>query len=268
MSTEHDDPRDELASAYLDGVATPDEVEAARADPHVLARAHQFDAARDVLRRDTPLPDPAERDAVIASVLARAATTVASLDERRGARADRLRTVALAAVAAVLVFGAITGAVALSGRTHDESTAASSAAAPTAAAGTAGAQSKSAADTGAGSTAQQSSESSTARPPSAPNPNANADATLSASLDLGTFTSTAALRDALASRLPRASASTPAGGTEATGAAVPAPDSCPSVGTPRFVARLDGRPVLVTVRANEATVYDAATCTIVAMLTL
>jgi hypothetical protein len=79
----------------------------------------------------------------------------------------------------------------------------------------------------------------------------------------------AALEDALRSSPVRLNATTPATRPNSnSAAATPAAAPCSSVSTVQFVARLEGRPVSVSVRGDEATVYDASTCAVVAVFTL
>lgn len=70
--TDHDDPIDDLASALLDGAATPEERAAATRDPAVLARLEALRAARDQLRATAKQDavDPDRRAAAIAAALA------------------------------------------------------------------------------------------------------------------------------------------------------------------------------------------------------
>ena len=63
------DPRDDLASAHLDGEATPDEVARAGADPAVVARMAELAAVRSAIQADVA-PDPDRRERAIATALA------------------------------------------------------------------------------------------------------------------------------------------------------------------------------------------------------
>jgi hypothetical protein len=109
------DPRDsesldELASAYVDGEATPDEVARVDADPTLLARVAELRTVAAAVAEPVDPPPAEVRDAHIAAALAAADEPA----ERTGAPADlaaeraerdrhRRRLVALSVAAAVLV---------------------------------------------------------------------------------------------------------------------------------------------------------------------
>ena len=100
--TTHDDDRDELASAYLDGVASPEERARVDADSELRARVEDLRGARDALA-DAPVAPPAAsaRDAAIRAAVD--AAVVVDLAARRGRQ--RLRIASIAA-AVVLLLGA------------------------------------------------------------------------------------------------------------------------------------------------------------------
>jgi hypothetical protein len=109
--THHDlDPRDELASAHLDGRTTPDQAAEIEADPELRARVAAMAAVRDALRAPVVV-DPAARERAIEAALAAAAprsqgeATVADLSAvaaRRRVPSRRLRILGIAAVLALL----------------------------------------------------------------------------------------------------------------------------------------------------------------------
>jgi hypothetical protein len=109
------DPRDELASAHLDGEATADEAAQVAADPDLAARVAALAAVRDAVATDGGPVDAARRDQAIAAALAASGGgTVVALDAaRRRAR----RRVQLAGVAAALVIAA---AIAVPALTHHD----------------------------------------------------------------------------------------------------------------------------------------------------
>ncbi len=107
-----DDPHDldELASAHLDGVTTPEEAARVEADPDLRARVDALREVRDQLRAaaaaDGPI-DAARRDAAITAALAQVddplladVTPIAEARRRRG------RAARWVAAAAVLALGA------------------------------------------------------------------------------------------------------------------------------------------------------------------
>ena len=113
-----DDPQPnaaELASAYLDGEATPDERARVEGDPALLAEVERLRAVAAAVA-EVPAPSADRRDAAVAAALAafdelRVGTTpppappatVSSLDRRRQAR--RMQALTAVAAAAVLVVG-------------------------------------------------------------------------------------------------------------------------------------------------------------------
>lgn len=68
--TDHHDPLDELASAHLDGMTTPEESAAVAADASLSQQVERLAATRDLLRSTAPAVDPERRDRAIAAALA------------------------------------------------------------------------------------------------------------------------------------------------------------------------------------------------------
>lgn len=99
------DPRDELASAHLDGATTPAEAEAVAGDPDLSERVAAFAAVRDTLRADAGPVDEARRDEAIAAALAAfddAGAPVTPIAGRRLAPPRWLPAVGVAAAALLL----------------------------------------------------------------------------------------------------------------------------------------------------------------------
>src|SRR5262245_30967997 len=74
-------PRDELASAYLDGEATPDERAAVERDATLLARVEELRAVRRVLAAPVPPRPAADVDAAVAAALAATPSAVPGAPE-------------------------------------------------------------------------------------------------------------------------------------------------------------------------------------------
>jgi hypothetical protein len=111
MTDPHDD-FDELASAHLDGLTSPDEAARVDADPALRARVEELRAVRAALS-ELPVVDAARRDAAIAAALAafeeegtgkRVASPapVTPLAPRRRLSPTTVRVLSAAAVVAVL----------------------------------------------------------------------------------------------------------------------------------------------------------------------
>ena len=101
---------DELASAYLDGVASPEEAARVDADPALQARVEELRAVRAALA-EVPEVDAIRRDAAIAAALAAfdeegaepdAALPVVPLAPRRRLSPTTVRVLGAAAVVAIL----------------------------------------------------------------------------------------------------------------------------------------------------------------------
>jgi hypothetical protein len=99
---------DELASARVDGLATPEQVAQIEADPDLRARVARLEAARDAVRVPDLPPDEDRRQAAIAAALGAAelpagAQVVALASRRSATRRLRWAAAAAAAVAIALV---------------------------------------------------------------------------------------------------------------------------------------------------------------------
>jgi hypothetical protein len=254
--TDSDPSLDELASAYLDGVATPDERSRVEADPALLTRVEAFRRVRHLLA-DAPAPPAGQPDAILARVLASRALPRPEdeLADRRSARRPRSVRV-VAAAAAVLAVGFLAGALVLALRDregHDTTAASSATSAPAALAGTG------AAGNGGARTATDEGKATGAPAPEATAPSATGRELAAPIGDLGTFTDEQALRAAIppSGRSPAVSAAGPT--------ASPPASSCPTDASGSwYTARLDGRPVLVVVEPARVRVIDATSCALVA----
>jgi len=111
--TDASDPQqllDELASAHLDGLTTPDEAARIESDPDMQARVAALARVRAAVARVEPPADDPEREAAIAAALAafdeaesdHAAAAVTPLAAARARRGLRYAAVAAAVVLAVL----------------------------------------------------------------------------------------------------------------------------------------------------------------------
>jgi hypothetical protein len=108
MSDPSDDQRDELASAYLDGDATPAERAQVEADPALVRRVAELGVVRAALGAPGPSAGAETRDRAITAALATAsppAATVTPIDRHRSSR--RALVVLGAAAAAVAVIAAV-----------------------------------------------------------------------------------------------------------------------------------------------------------------
>jgi hypothetical protein len=70
MTDHHDDPRDELASAHLDGLTTRAEARRVESEPELQRRVDALRAARTALRADDVPVDPDRREQAMAAALA------------------------------------------------------------------------------------------------------------------------------------------------------------------------------------------------------
>src|SRR4029450_1677631 len=96
---------DEIVSAYVDGVATPDERARVEADPVLGERPAPFRPRPDTL---APPPDPAsaeDRNALIARALAGTAASGATVHTLRSRRSTTLGPLVAAAAVIAMFFG-------------------------------------------------------------------------------------------------------------------------------------------------------------------
>jgi hypothetical protein len=240
---------EELASAYLDGEATADEVARVERDPELLARVEQLRTVHLLVAAPVPARGPAERDRAIAAALD-ARPTGAVVDLLAAARARRRLRVLSVAAAIVLAVGAFGILVRSSSETsHD------TAAAPVSGADTTAAN-KEAIPQAAGDAGGAGGVST-----------ANATASASAAPFLGSFATTddlvAAVRSnasfAARSEAPADQAAPPAGATSGT-TTFPI---CKVVADLTFAgqAELAGAPVTVLVFGDPPRVeIDDASC--------
>ena len=100
---------DELASAYLDGEATPAEAALVESDPRMQALVEELRAVRDLLAAPVEVPSDEVRDQMIARALDHRAPVVSMETARRRMRAippqARVILAAAAVVAAIAVVG-------------------------------------------------------------------------------------------------------------------------------------------------------------------
>lgn len=254
-----DDHLDELASAYLDGAASADEVARVEADPAAMARVAALAEVRAALRAVAPLTSARREEAL-------AAARAAFHEEDRGARAGAPtprptplprrhwspRTVRVVGAAAVAL--AVAALVPLLGRLGDDDDA----------------QATRFEDTGAaiGGGAQDAATPEALPSTTAGRATAGADDGGALDADLGDFADVDALLAALAG--PEAAAYRATVPNESA-APVRGAGTCPEPFTPAgpaarwLSARLGDEPVLVAIvttddGATTATVYRLADC--------
>jgi hypothetical protein len=121
------DPRDELASAQLDGELTAEEAARATGDPEVARRLTAFDAVRTAVRADVPV-DGGRRDAAVAAALAAFDDAAVegpggSLTPISAARSGRLRWAKAVGVAAAVALLAAVAPLLLDGDDDADTTA-------------------------------------------------------------------------------------------------------------------------------------------------
>jgi hypothetical protein len=129
MNDPTSDPRDELASALLDGESSAEEAARVAADPELAARVAAFEEVRSMLRAEVP-SDPARRDAAVAAALAAFDEEADAAGLGRGAvtpisaaRRGRLRWAQAVGVAAAAVLVAAVVPMLLDGDGGGEDTA-------------------------------------------------------------------------------------------------------------------------------------------------
>ena len=239
---------DEIVSAYVDDVATPDERARVESDPALVERANTFRRLRDALA--TP-PEPAgveDRNTLIARALASTATSGATVHTLRSRRSATLGPIVAAAAVIAMFFGLGTWLVA--SQDNDDSSDSAATAAPTLNEGAFDAAG------GAGPSTTRANALAQAGAPTA------SEATKAAPVYLGAFADEAALRQALV-RAREATATSPA--TTAPARATTDSASCPRTDPPDaliYAAQLRGRPVTIVVTGTRTDVYDNVTCVV------
>ncbi|MDE0701212.1 MAG: hypothetical protein OXH61_10925 [Acidimicrobiaceae bacterium] len=113
---------DELISSYIDGEATFDEVARIEADPALLARVQEFQAAKDLLSAPVqPLPE-SDVDRLIDNALTQSSTSdrVTDLAATRSNRSFNPQRLAAVAATLVLLAGVVGAVIAFSSDSGDE----------------------------------------------------------------------------------------------------------------------------------------------------
>ncbi|MDE0613435.1 MAG: hypothetical protein OXI32_03370 [bacterium] len=100
---------DELASAYLDGEATPEEVALVEGDPHIQALVEELRAVQDLVAAPVEAPSDEVRDQMIARALDHRAPVVSLDTARRRLRAVPPQARVILAAAAVIAAIALVG---------------------------------------------------------------------------------------------------------------------------------------------------------------
>ncbi|MFQ5556793.1 MAG: hypothetical protein ACE5GB_04705 [Acidimicrobiales bacterium] len=108
---------DELVSAYLDGEASPDEIEQVRTDATLARRARELAAIRDAVAAPVQAPSADARDRAIEAALAMSSATdmVTGIGAARARRAVRWQPIAAAAAAVLALAIAVPLLVQLGG---------------------------------------------------------------------------------------------------------------------------------------------------------
>ena len=111
---------DELASAYLDGEATPAEIAEVEASDALLARVEEFRALRDAVAEPvTPLPEDLQDD-LIGAALGVAEAEEAARAEAKVVRLQRPQRLLLAMAAVVVLLAAVVGTGLIASRGGDD----------------------------------------------------------------------------------------------------------------------------------------------------
>ncbi len=121
---------DELISSYIDGEATLDEVARIQADPELLARIQEFEAAKDLLSAPVPPLPESDVDRLIDSALWQSTTSdrITDLSAVRAMRRFNPQRLATIAATLVLLAGVVGALIALNNSgTGDEMSASTSA---------------------------------------------------------------------------------------------------------------------------------------------
>ena len=111
---------DELLSAYIDGLASPEDTARIEADPALLARASGLRRAAQAVAEPVTAPAPGVVDAAVNTALGQSATSpaVISLAARRKRPERRLLTIAAAAAVVAVIF--LAGAIVLASNDGDD----------------------------------------------------------------------------------------------------------------------------------------------------
>ena len=120
---------DELISSYIDGEATLDEVTRIQADPELLARVQEFEAAAELLSTPvTPLPQ-SDVDRLIDNALWQSTTSdrITDLSAVRASRIFQPQRLVTIAATLVLLAGVVGALIALNSDSVDEMSASTSA---------------------------------------------------------------------------------------------------------------------------------------------
>ena len=120
---------DELISSYIDGEATLDEVARIQADPELLARVQEFEAAKDLLSSPVPPLPQSDVDRLIDNALWQSTTSdrITDLSAVRAMRTFSPQRLATIAATLVLLAGVVGALIALNSDSGDEMTAETSA---------------------------------------------------------------------------------------------------------------------------------------------
>ena len=113
---------DELISSYIDGEATLDEVARIQADPELLARVQEFEAAKDLLSSPVPPLPESDVDRLIDNALWQSTTSdrITDLSAVRAMRTFSPQRLATIAATLVLLAGVVGALIALNSDSGDE----------------------------------------------------------------------------------------------------------------------------------------------------
>ena len=241
---------DEIVSAYVDGVATPDECARVESDPVLVERAAAFRRVQASLATPSAPADDELRRTLIARALAETTVARATVHPIRSRRSATLGPIVAAAAVIAMFFGVGTWLVASQDNgAGDASTAASSAE------DSFNADSQlraAAATTTAAASASGGAEPQTVAP--------TAESAKGAPTYLGGFADETALRQALLRARGQLLDGVP---TTAPTSTTTLQATCPRTDPADasiYTAELRGRPVTVVVTGTRADVFDNATC--------
>ncbi|MDE0237931.1 MAG: hypothetical protein OXN95_11970 [bacterium] len=123
MSDEHGEmtpqQMDELASAYLDGEASPEEVALVEGDPRLQALVEELRAVRDLIATPVDAPSQEVQDEMIARALGHRAPVVSLDTARRRLRAIPPQARVILAAAAVVAAIALVGVTVFQGQSDE-----------------------------------------------------------------------------------------------------------------------------------------------------